>query len=394
MRPERNETKQERRPTPEEILAKVMREEGRHSEHNQPGKRGRLRIYLGFAAGVGKTFEMLSEANRRKQRGQDIIIGYVETHGRKGTEEQLGDLEYVPRKMIDYRESVFEEMDTEAIIARKPHYVVVDELAHTNVPGSKNAKRWQDVEEILDAGINVLSAMNVQHLESLNDTIHDITNVWVRETVPDKIINDAYEVKMVDVTPRALINRLERGEIYKADKIEQALGNFFREGNLNALREIALREIAHEVDEDITAYRKDKRIQDPWVTHDSIMVCVTPSRSSTRLLRRAWRISQRLHAEIVAVYVESKPCCEEEREILRNDFELAERLKIPIVTLHGHIATELRRYVRENRITQMIIGHSSHSRWHEFVFGSLVHTLTKELRTIDILIVAAPHNEE
>lgn len=393
MRADRNSTPSDRRLTPEQILAKVMREEGNDSEQTV-NRKGRLRVYLGFAAGVGKTYEMLSEANRRKQRGQDIVIGYIETHGRSGTEAQLGQLEIIPRKKVDYRGSEFEEMDTEAIIARHPHYVVVDELPHTNVPGSKNGKRWQDVEEILEAGINVLSAMNIQHLESLNDTIHDITGVWVRETVPDRIINKAYEVKMVDITPRALINRLERGEIYKADKVQQALGNFFREGNLNALREIALREIAHEVDEAVSAYRKDKRIHEPWATHDKIMVCVTPTRSSTRLLRRGWRIAQRLHADIVAVYVESKPCCPEEQEILRNDFALAERLKIPIVTLHGKVSTELIRYVRENRITQMVVGHSSSPRWRAFVFGSLIDTLTKELRTIDILIVAAPNDEE
>ena len=393
MPSEQKDTGKDRRPTPEEILAKVMREEG-HARADSSGRRGRLRIYLGFAAGVGKTYEMLSEANRRKQRGQDIIIGYVETHGRKGTEEQVGGLEIIPRQKIDYRGTAFEEMDTDAIIARKPHYVVVDELAHTNVPGAKNPKRWQDVEEILDAGINVLSAMNVQHLESLNDTVHDITGVWVRETVPDKIINDAYEVKMVDVTPRSLINRLERGEIYKADKVQQALSNFFREGNLNALRELALREIAHEVDEDITAYRKDKHIHDTWATHDRIMVCITPSRSSTRLLRRGWRAAQRLHGDIVAVYVENHPCCEEEQNVLKTDFALAERLKVPVVTLHGNVAGELIRYARENRITQMVIGHSSHSRWHEFVYGSLVHKLTNELRAIDILIVAAPPEED
>lgn len=395
MRADRNQTPSEKRLTPEQILAKVMREEEhKHEETGNNSRKGRMRIYLGFAAGVGKTYEMLSEANRRKQRGQDIVVGFVETHGRAGTEAQLGDIEVIPRRKIEYKGSQFEEMDTEAIIARRPHYVVVDELPHTNVPGSKNAKRWQDVEEILAAGINVLSAMNIQHLESLNDTIHDITGVWVRETVPDRIINDAYEVKMVDITPRALINRLERGEIYRADKIEQALGNFFREGNLNALREIALREIAHEVDEEVSAYRKDKKILEPWATHDRIMVCITPTRSSTRLLRRGWRIAQRLHAEITAVYVENSPCRAEEQAILKTDFALAERLKIPVVTLHGKIASELIRYARENRITQMVIGHSTRPRWHTFVFGSLIDTLTNQLRTIDILIVAAPHHDE
>ena len=364
----------DKRPDPEELLAQVMRQEG------HAAKRGRLKVFLGFAAGVGKTYEMLNEANRRRQRGQDVVIGYIETHGRAGTVEQLGDLEIVPRRKVEYRGTTFEEMDTDAIIARKPKWVLVDELAHTNVPGSEREKRWQDVDAIMNAGINVETTLNVQHLESLNDTVHDITGVWVRETVPDKIVRDADEIKMVDITPRSLINRLERGDIYKADKVQQAMQNWFREGNLSALREIALREIAHEVDDDVNTYRKDRHIQEQWATHDRIMVCITPTRSSLRLIRRGWRVAQRLHGDIVAVYVETKPGTKEEQEILRNDFALAERLKIPIVTLHGSIGVELIRYARENRITQMVIGHSSHSRWHEFVYGSLVHRLTKELR--------------
>ncbi len=373
----------DRRPTPEEILAQVMREE-------KQARHGRLKVFLGFAAGVGKTYEMLNEANRRKQRGQDVVIGYIETHKREGTEGQLGDLEIIPRRKIEYRGATFEEMDADAILKRHPDLALVDELAHTNVPGSAREKRWQDVEALLEAGINVETTMNVQHLESLNDTVHDITGVWVRETVPDRIVREADEIKMVDITPRALLHRLERGDIYKPDKVQQALGAWFREGNLNALREIALREIAHEVDEDVTAYRKDKRVDDQWATHDRIMVCVTPTQSSMRLIRRGWRISQRLKGEIVAVYVESQPCNEKEQEILRNDLALAERLKIPIVTLHGNVAAELIRYAGENRITQMVIGHSSHSRWHEFVYGSLVNRLTRDLRAIDITIVAAP----
>ncbi len=370
-----------RRPTPEELLERVNREERRN-------KRGRLKVFMGFAAGVGKTFEMLNEANRRKQRGQDVVIGYVETHGRTGTVEQLGDLEVIPRQKIKYRDSEFEEMNTDAIIARRPAWVLVDELAHTNVPGSQREKRWQDVEAILDAGINVETTLNVQHLESLNDVVFDITGVKVRETVPDRVIKDADEIKMVDITPRALIHRLERGDIYKPDRVPNALQNWFREGNLNALREIALREIAHEVDEDVTEYRREKHVREQWATHDRIMVCISPSPESMRLLRRGWRIAQRLKAEIVAVYVESAELKPEEQEALRNDLALAERLKIPVVVLHGSTATEIVRYARENRITQLIIGHSSHSRWHEFLNGSIIRTLTQELRDVDILIVA------
>ncbi len=372
----------DRRPTPEELLAKVNRAERQE-------KRGRLKIFLGFAAGVGKTFEMLCEANRRKQRGQDVVIGYIETHRRKGTVEQLGDLEIVPRKQITYRGTTLEEMDTEAILQRHPHTVLVDEFAHTNAPGSVREKRWQDVEALLDAGINVLTTLNVQHLESLNDTVQEITGVRVRETVPDRIVREADEVKMVDITPRALIHRLERGDIYTPDKVQQALSNWFREGNLSALREIALREIAQEVEEDVSAYRKEKHVTEPWNTQDRIMVCISPDRSSMRLVRRGWRMAQRLHAEIVAVFVESRPLTEADKEILKNDFALADRLDIPVVTLTGDVATQIIQYARENRITQIILGHSDRTRWQEFVKGSIINRLTSSLRTIDILLVAS-----
>ena len=240
------------RSDPEELLARVMHQENKSCK-------GRHKIFIGFAAGVGKTYEMLCEANRRKLRGQDVVIGFVVTHGRKNTEAQINELEIVPPKRVEYRGATFDELDVEAILKRKPQFVLVDELAHTNNPGGAHEKRWQDVEELLSAGINVLSTMNIQHLESLNDTITDITGIKVRETVPDHVLHDAHEIKMVDMTARALIHRLERGDIYKQDKIESALNNWFREGNLNALRELALREIAQEIDEEVSAYRKDKK---------------------------------------------------------------------------------------------------------------------------------------
>ncbi|CEK19514.1 universal stress protein [Chthonomonas calidirosea] len=375
---------QEERPDPNALLARIKAEE--------PQRRGRLKIFLGFAAGVGKTYEMLSEANRRKQRGQDVVIGYVETHGRKGTEAQIGDLEIIPRKKIEYRGRVFEEMDTEAILRRKPQWVVVDELAHTNVPGSERPKRWQDVEYLRDHGISVLTTLNVQHLESLNDTIYDITGIRVRETVPDSLLHDA-EIVMVDITPRALIHRLERGEIYPSDKIQSALNNWFREGNLNALREIALREVAQEVDRDLSDYRKEQRIKKTWATKDRIMVCIAPELASMRLLRRGWRIAQRLDADIVAVYVENRPLTPEQQEQFRSVLALADQLKIPVVTLHGEVADQLISYAKEHQITQIVIGHSSRSRFQEFLKGSIIHRLTQELRNIDILIAAPPEDE-
>ncbi|CCW35365.1 osmosensitive K+ channel His kinase sensor [Chthonomonas calidirosea] len=375
---------QEERPDPDALLARIKAEE--------PQQRGRLKIFLGFAAGVGKTYEMLSEANRRKQRGQDVVIGYVETHGRKGTEAQIGDLEIIPRKKIEYRGRVFEEMDTEAILRRKPQWVVVDELAHTNVPGSERPKRWQDVEYLRDHGISVLTTLNVQHLESLNDTVYDITGIRVRETVPDSLLHEA-EIVMVDITPRALIHRLERGEIYPSDKIQSALNNWFREGNLNALREIALREVAQEVDRDLSDYRKEQRIKKTWATKDRIMVCIAPELASMRLLRRGWRIAQRLDADIVAVYVENRPLTPEQQEQFRSVLALADQLKIPVVTLHGEVADQLISYAKEHQITQIVIGHSSRSRFQEFLKGSIIHRLTQELRNIDILIVAPPEDE-
>ena len=352
--------------------------------------RGRHKIFLGFAAGVGKTCEMLNEASRRHQRGQEIVIGYLETHGRKGTEALVGELPIISRQVIAYKGSRFEEMDTEAILAQHPQWVLVDELAHTNVPGSARTKRWQDVELLLDSGINVLSTLNVQHLESLNDTVFEITGVRVRETVPDHILKDADEVQMIDITPRALVNRLERGDIYKPDKVPQAKQNWFREGNLNALREIALREIAQEVDDDLEAYRKERRIGQPWATHDKIMVCLSPTQSSLRLLRRGWRAARRLKGEIVAVYVESRPPTEKEQKILTSDFALADQLQIPVVTLQGSdIAGELVRYARQSSVTQLIVGHSDRSRWQEFLKGNIINRLARELRSIDLLVVAS-----
>jgi two-component system sensor histidine kinase KdpD len=368
--------------TPEELLELAKREE-------RNANRGRLRVVLGFAAGVGKTYEMLNEGNRRLQRGQDIVIGYVETHGRAGTVEQLGTLPVIPRKRLEYRGATFEEMDVFAIIERRPYMVLVDELAHTNIPGSPHEKRWQDVEAILEAGIHVMTTMNVQHLESLNDTVYDITGVRVRETVPDHILREADEVKMVDVPPRALINRLERGDIYAKDKIPQALNHWFREGNLNALRDIALRETAREAEEDAERYRIEHHITENWATRDRIMVCLSPTQPSLRMLRRGWRAAQRLKADIVAVYIESRPINSKEQEILKNDFALADRLKIPVVTLQGSdVAAEIIRYARERRITQLVMGHSDRSRWQELLYGSIINRITRDLQTTDILLVA------
>ena len=377
-----------RRPTPEEMLARL------HKEERAAG-RGRLKLFLGFAAGVGKTYEMLSEANRRRIGGQDIVIGYVETHKRKETEGQIGALELVPRKQIEYKGAIFEEMDTEAVITRHPKWVLVDELAHTNVPGSKNEKRYQDVIEILNAGINVESTLNVQHLESLNDTVYQITGVKVRETVPDWVLGEADEVVTVDITPRALINRLQRGDVYPVEKVPQALQNFFTEGNLSALREIALREVASEVDRSVQSYREEHDVTKTWQTQERVMVCISPDKPSDRLLRRGWRISRRLRADIVAVYVPlGKPTLEQQK-VLENDFSLANRLGIRIERTEGtKIAESLAEYAAKNQVTQIVIGHSHRTRLNEFIQGSLVNDLIRLARGIDILLVAETAGEE
>lgn len=377
------ENNEVRRPSPEELLEKIREEE-------RVAGRGRLKVFLGFAAGVGKTYEMLSEAARRKhESGQDIVIGYVETHGRKDTEAQIGDMEIVPRKEIVYKGATFGEMDTDAIIARRPEWVLVDELAHTNVPGSEREKRYQDVLEILKQGINVVSTLNVQHLESLNDTVQQITGVKVRETVPDWVLGEADEIVTVDITPRALINRLRRGDVYPVEKVPQALQNFFTEGNLSSLREIALREVASEVDRSVQTYRRDRRVSQPWQTQERIMVCISPDRPSLRLLRRGWRIASRLKADIVAVYVPvGKPTLEQQK-VLEGDFALAERLEIKVERTQGkNIAQALADYAFAHQITHIVIGHSGRTRWQEILQGSIVTQLIRLVPGIDVLVVA------
>jgi len=369
--------------TPEELLARVQKEE-------RAAGRGRFKILLGFAAGVGKTFEMLCEANRRKhESGQDVVIGYLETHKRKDTEAQIGDLEIIPRRKIEYKGATFEEMDTEAILARRPKWVLVDELAHTNIPGSKNEKRYQDVIEILNAGINVESTMNVQHLESLNDTIYQITGVKVRETIPDWVLAEADEIVTKDLTPRSLINRLQRGDVYPPDKVPQALENFFTEGNLSALREIMLREVAGAVDRNVQSYREEKNVSEPWQTQERVMVCISPDKPSDRLLRRGWRIAQRLQADLVAVYVPQGKMTLEQQKVLESDFALAGRLGVRIERTAGQaVAQSLADYARAHQVSQIVIGHSDRTRLQEMVQGSIINDLIRLVRGIDVLVVA------
>ncbi len=346
-------------------------------------------MFLGFAPGVGKTHAMLDEALRRKNRGQDVVSAFVQAHGRKPIIDQTAELESVPRKSFTIEGKSLEEMDVEAVIKRHPEVALVDELAHTNAIGSSNPYRWQDVEALLDAGINVLATVNVGHLESLNDLVADITGHFIVDTLPDSVLREASEVELVDLTPRALINRLERGDIFAPEEIESARSDFFREGNLMALREIAMREAASRVDEDVAEYRKEKRIEKPWATKDKVMVCISPTRSALRLIRRGFRMGQRMHGDVIAVHVEDGAVSGEKAEkMLKDDFALAERLGIQTVTLKGPLAPTIIKFAKEQNVTAIILGHPERSRFQEVLKASVLSDLARALRTVDIIVVA------
>ena len=269
-------------------------------------RRGTLRIYLGAAPGVGKTFAMLNEGWRRRQRGTDVVVGFVETHGREAHRRPgAGPGGRPPQRTSNYRDTDFEEMDVDAVLARRPDVALVDELAHTNVPGSRNAKRWQDVHELLDAGIDVVSTVNIQHLESLNDVVERITGITQRETIPDQIVRAAEQVELVDMTAEALRRRMAHGNIYAADKVDAALGNYFRVGNLSALRELALLWVADRVDESLEDYRRRHGIGNPWETKERVVVALTGAPGGENLVRRAARIAQRTHGELIGVHVQT-----------------------------------------------------------------------------------------
>ncbi len=358
-----------------------------HAEH----KRGRLKVFLGAVPGVGKTYKMLSEARRRFQRGEDIVVGFVETHGRPATAALLEGLEQVPQKRIEYRDKVFQELDTAAVIARRPEWVLVDELAHTNIPGTVHPKRWQSVEEIRDAGINVISTVNVQHLESLNDVVHEITGVRVRETVPDAVVDEADEVELVDLTPEALINRLKRGDIYHTEKISQALANFFRKGNIVALRELALRVTADEVDEQLHHYMDDHAMGQGKVARENVVVAVRPRTLSCRLIRRGYRLARRTQGEFSCVYVRTPGATlsKKEERLLEEVYDLTRNLGGKIVELQGDsIAGEIIDYVNHSGATLIVMGQSARSRWEEVFRGSIINKIMRDTHNVDIVVIA------
>ena len=352
-------------------------------------QKGIFKLFLGYAPGVGKTYSMLSEGVRRHARGEDVVIGVVETHGRKGLSELISQLEIVPRKKIEYKGTVFEEMDVDAILARKPQVVVVDELAHTNIPGSKHRKRYEDVQEILAAKIDVLSTMNIQHMESVAPTVRAITGVVVRETVPDWVPLTANETVMVDLTPEALQKRMQRGDVYAADKVSQALQNFFRRGNLIALRELALRQVTEHVDRSLENYMAAKDIRETWPVRERLAVCVSANPAAQYLIARAARMARRLDAEFYVIYVDiGRKVSEADLKSLEANLHFAEDLGAKVVRLKGrHVADAVAKLVREKHITQVIFGRSSDQGLRKYLYLSAVNRFLKEAPGVDVHIV-------
>jgi len=353
-------------------------------------KRGSLRVYLGAAPGVGKTFAMLNEGRRAGERGRDIVVGFVETHNRALTAEAIGDLEVMPRASIAYRDTTFEEMDVDAIIARRPERVLVDELAHTNVPGSRNEKRWEDVEELLDAGIDVTSTLNIQHLESLNDVVEGITGIKQRETIPDEIVRAAEQVEMVDITPEALRRRMVHGNIYAPDKIDSSLANYFRAGNLAALRELALLWVADKVDVGLEEYRERHGITTPWETRERVVVAVTGAPGTEGLIRRAARIAQRAHGELLGLHVSGEDgLAEPDSELLDKHRKLLEDVGGEFHEVAGaDVAAALVEFATAENATQLVLGASHRTRWEELLRGSVINRTVHLSGPIDVHVIS------
>ena len=369
------------RPSADQLLERLKNE-----------TRARLRVYIGAAPGVGKTYGMLRDAAALKARGADIVVGLVETYGRVDTDAQLGSLEIIPRKAIPYKGVELEEMDIDAILARKPQICVVDELAHTNAPGSRHEKRFQDVLEILDNGISVMTAVNIQHLETLNDLVSRVTGVRVRETVPDTFLDRADEVINVDVTVEELRTRLRQGKIYKPEKVEQALTNFFRQGNLSSLRELALRAVADEVGEKAASYRQREGLE-PGLIPERVMVCMSSSASAPRVVRTGARIAGRLGARWYAVYVETPSELPEriktpDREQLQRNITLAESLGATIVRVKAERPADgLVAFAQREGITHVIFGQSSRTRFEILVKGSTLNRFLEEVKDAAVQVV-------
>jgi len=369
---------------------------------------GKLKIFLGYAAGVGKTYQMLEEAQEAKRHGIDVVIGYFEPHGRKDTIAKTEGLEVIPRRKIDYRGGLFEEMDTDAIVRRRPQLCVVDEFPHTNVPGSERLKRWQDVQVLLDSGIDVLTTMNIQHLESLNDQIWNITGIRVRETIPDWVMQQADQVVMVDLTPRALLNRLARGVVYSQEKAQKALENFFQESTLVVLRELALRQTAHEVD--IRQVDYDAPGFDPEPGYhdeaepssaniDRILILVTPDPATAMLIRRGKRVADYLHADCFAVAVSREIDLHDmpprDREMVERHLNFARNLHIETRVLQGEdVAKTLVEFAHLNGVTHLFLARPQPSQWSALSRRSLVQQVVHLARDMQVTIAADRANRQ
>src|SRR5262245_41201097 len=373
------------RPSPEALLEAARQAENRV---------GKVRIFVGAAPGVGKTYEMLLTARARRKDGYDVVVGIVETHGRKETETLLEGLDVIPRRRVEYKGQWLEEMDLDAILARRPQIVLVDELAHTNAPGSRHPKRYLDIEELLNRGINVYSTVNVQHIESLNDVVAQITHIRVRETVPDSIFDRADAVELVDLTPDDLIQRLKEGKVYVPGQAQRALEHFFSHTNLTALRELALRRTADRVDEQLLSQMQARAIQGPWAAGERILVCVSEDPRAAGLVRYTKRLADRLHAPWTALYVEGRRSLqlgEEQRDRVADTLRLAVTLDGDSITIPGgdrRIADDILGYAHANNITHIVIGKSTRSRWFEMLHGSVVHDLVRRSGNISVHVIA------
>jgi two-component system sensor histidine kinase KdpD len=383
MATQRRDTDQ--RPSPDALLETARREDNRA---------GRLKIFLGAAPGVGKTYEMLQSARARLKAGADIVVGVVETHGRAETQALLDGLEIVPRKRFDYKDQVLEEMDLDALMARRPQIALVDELAHSNAPGSRHPKRYLDVEELLSHGIDVYTAVNIQHIESLNDVVAQITHVRVRETVPDSVFDRADGIELIDLTPDDLIQRLKEGKVYVPKQAERALEHYFSPGNLTALRELALRRTAERVDEQLLTHMQANAIAGPWAAGERILVCVSEDPRAAGLVRSTKRLADRLHAPWTAICVETRrslQLSEEQRDRLADTLRLAETLGGEAMTIPGvgrRIADDVINFAHANNVTQIVIGKSTRSRWFEIMRGSVVHDLVRRSGNIIVHVIA------
>jgi two-component system sensor histidine kinase KdpD len=369
--------------SPEEWLEKVAPEK----------TRGTFKLFLGYAPGVGKTYNMLSEAIRRRQRGEDIVIGVVETHGRPRTAELAEQLEKIPRKKIDYKGVAFEEMDVDGIIARKPQIVLIDELAHTNIEGSKHRKRYEDVLDVLAANIDVLATMNVQHIESVAPTVQSVTGIQIRETVPDWLVQRADEIVMADLTPEALQTRMRRGDIYGVDRAEKALANFFRRGNLIALRELALQHVTKAVDRTLTAYMDAKQIDAHWAVRERVAVCISSNSASQMLIARGARVAEGVGGELFVLHIDTGEDTPEEKSTLAANLQFARNLNAEVFIVNGKsIAHTAAEFVREKRITHVVFGRTAVHGLRKYLYYWAIQHFLKESPNVDVHIVTQ-HSE-